>query len=76
MGRKRSRNITKDDVRFVYENYGRMTHRQMAEQLGISYYQVARIVNSLRQKGVDLPTLRASRNPIDEFVAELKSEQM
>ena len=72
MARKRSRLITKDDVRFIYENYIHMTAAEIAEKLGISRFQVNKVVRELRKRGIDIPKKAGRRkNPIDEFVEEL-----
>ena len=75
MARKRGRFLTKDDVKFIYENYLKMTSSEIAEQLGISRFQVTKVVSELRKRGVDIPKKAGKRkNPIDEFVEELKKE--
>ncbi len=71
MPRKRSRPFNKNDVKFVFENYSEMTASQIAEELGISKFQVSKIVSELRARGVDLPKKTAKRpNPVDEFLKE------
>ncbi|QJA06358.1 HTH domain-containing protein [Thermosulfurimonas marina] len=76
MARKRSRMITKDDVKFIYENYLKMTSAEIAEKLGISRFQVTKVVSELRKRGVDIPKKAGKRrNPIDEFVEELKKSK-
>jgi len=71
--RKKSRPVTLDDVRFVYENYQRMSSSEIAEKLGISKFQVTKIVNELRKRGVDIPKKTEKRiNIYDVFVEELK----
>jgi len=71
--RKRSRPIIKDDVKFVYENYLNMTSTEIAEKLGISKFQVMKIVSELRKRGINLPKKVGRReNPIDAFIKELK----
>jgi len=73
MARKRSRLLTKEDVKFIYENYHKMTATEIAEKLGISKFQVTKTVSELRKRGVDIPKKAGKRrNPIDEFVEELK----
>ncbi len=73
--RKRSRSVTLDDVKFVYENYAKMSATEIAEKLGISKYQVSKIVNELRKRGVPVPKKLAKRgNVYDQFVEELKSK--
>ena len=73
--RKRSRMITKDDVKFVYENYEKMSAVEIAEQLGISKFQVMKIVTELRKRGVNIPKkVGRKQNPIDAFVNELKEQ--
>ncbi len=73
MARKRSRIITKQDVRLIYENYHKMTSQEIAEKLGISRFQVTKVVSELRKRGVNIPKKAGKRkNPIDEFVEELK----
>ena len=75
MARKRSRLITKDDVRFIYENYIHMTAAEIAEKLGISRFQVNKVVRELRKRGIDIPKKAGKRkNPIDEFVEELRKK--
>lgn len=67
---KRSRLYTADDVRFVRENYAIMTASQIAEKLGISKFQVSKIVNELRQY-IDLPKKTATRiNPILQYLEQ------
>lgn len=73
MARKRSRPVTKEDVKFVYENYHKMSAAEIAEKLGISKFQVMKIVTELRKRGVNIPKKVGKReNPIDAFVKELK----
>ncbi len=73
MARKRSRLLTKEDVKLIYENYHKMTSAEIAEKLGISRFQVTKVVSELRKRGVDIPKKAGKRrNPIDEFVEELK----
>ena len=68
MARKRSRPYTVDDVEFVHENYEKMTAAAIAEELGISKFQVSKIVSELR-KHIDLPKKTAKRlNPIHEYL--------
>ncbi len=74
MPRKRSRPVTKEDVKFVYENYLNMSATEIAEKLGISKFQVMKIVTELRKRGVNIPKKVGKReNPIDAFVKELKA---
>ncbi|WP_181448050.1 helix-turn-helix domain-containing protein [Dissulfurirhabdus thermomarina] len=69
--RKRSRPYTLEDVNYVYDNYANMTAGEIAEQLGISKFQVAKIVSELRKKGVDLPEKTVRRqNPIEAFLKQ------
>ncbi|OAG28761.1 MarR family transcriptional regulator [Thermodesulfatator autotrophicus] len=73
MARKRSRPITKEDVKFIYENYLNMSAAEIAEKLGISKFQVMKVVTELRKRGVNIPKKVGKReNPIDAFVKELK----
>ncbi|MBA2847908.1 MarR family transcriptional regulator [Thermosulfuriphilus ammonigenes] len=73
--KKRSRPITKDDVKFVYENYAKMASSEIAEKLGISRFQVMKIVSELRKRGVDIPKkIGRKENPIDAFVKELEAK--
>ncbi len=73
--RKRSRPVTKEDVKFVYENYLQMSAAEIAEKLGISKFQVMKIVTELRKRGVNIPKKVGRReNPVDAFVKELKAE--
>uniref|UniRef100_A0A832LWT2 MarR family transcriptional regulator n=1 Tax=Caldimicrobium thiodismutans TaxID=1653476 RepID=A0A832LWT2_9BACT len=74
--RKRSRTVTLEDVRFVYENYAQMSATQIAEQLGISKFQVNKIVNELRKRGVEVPKKAGKKiNVYDAFVEELRKKQ-
>jgi len=71
--RKRSRLVTLDDVKFVYENYATMSATEIAEKLGISKFQVNKIVNELRKRGVQIPKKAGKKvNVYDAFVEELK----
>ena len=64
MARKRSRPYTTEDVEFIHKNYAKMTAAHIAEKLGISKFQVSKIVSELR-KHIDLPKKTAKRpNPI------------
>ncbi len=73
--RKRSRPVTKEDVKFVYENYLKMSAAEIAEKLGISKFQVMKIVTELRKRGVDIPKKVGRReNPVEAFVKELEAE--
>lgn len=68
MPRKRSRPYTSDDVEFIHKNYAAMTAAEIAEKLGISKFQVSKIVSELR-KHIDLPKKTAKRpNPILEYL--------
>ena len=74
--RKRNRVITMDDVRFVYENYAKMSASEIAEKLGISKFQVNKIVNELRKRGVEIPKKIGKKiNVYDVFVEELKKKE-
>ena len=67
--KKRSRFITKEDVKFIYNNYLKMTSTEIAERLGISRFQVMKVVSELRKRGVNIPyKVVKGKNPIDEFV--------
>jgi len=68
MPRKRSRPYNSDDVEFIHKNYAAMTAAEIAEKLGISKFQVSKIVSELR-KHIDLPKKTAKRpNPIVEYL--------
>ncbi|OEU49573.1 MAG: hypothetical protein BA861_08690 [Desulfobacterales bacterium S3730MH5] len=68
--KKRSRPYVVDDVRFVHKNYSEMTAFEIAEKLGISRFQVSKIVSELR-KHIDLPKKTVRRpNPILKFLEE------
>ncbi len=70
MARKRSRPYTKEDVAFVYENYSEMTSAEIADELGISKFQVSKIVSELR-KLTDFPKKkRRKTNPVLQFIEE------
>lgn len=74
--RKRSRTVTLEDVRFVYENYANMSASQIAEKLGISKFQVNKIVNELRKRGIEIPKKAGKKmNVYDAFVEELRKKQ-
>lgn len=65
---KRSRPYTVDDVEFVYNNYAKMTASEIASKLGISKFQVSKIVGELR-KHMELPKKTIQRpNPILLFL--------
>ncbi|MFN3504638.1 MAG: MarR family transcriptional regulator [Caldimicrobium sp.] len=73
--RKRSRPVTLEDVKFVYENYATMSATQIAEKLGISKFQVNKIVNELRKRGVEVPKKMGKKiNVYDAFIQELKKQ--
>jgi transposase len=73
--KKRSRFITIEDVKFVYENYAYMSATEIAEKLGISKFQVNKIVNELRKRGVNIPKKIGKKvNVYDIFVEQLKKE--
>ncbi|QER41387.1 MarR family transcriptional regulator [Thermodesulfobacterium sp. TA1] len=74
--RKRSRFITVDDVKFVYENYAKMSASEIAEVLGISKFQVNKIVNELRKRGINVPKKIGRKvNVYDQFIEMLKKEK-
>lgn len=74
--RKRSRMLTLDDVKFIYENYATMTSTEIAERLGISKFQVNKAVNELRKRGVEIPRKGGRKgNVYDAFVNELQARQ-
>jgi transposase len=67
---KRSRPYNVEDVRFVKENYSKMTATEIATKLGISKFQVSKIVGELR-KHIELPKKNLQRpNPILLFLKE------
>jgi predicted transcriptional regulator len=69
-GRKRSRPYIVDDVRYVHKHYAEMTASEIADKLGISRFQVSKIVSELR-KHIDLPKKTVRRpNPILKFLEE------
>jgi len=69
-GRKRSMSYNVDDVRYVHKHYAEMTASEIADKLGISRFQVSKIVSELR-KHVDLPKKTVRRpNPILKFLEE------
>lgn len=69
-GRKRSRPYNVDDVRYVHKHYVEMTASEIADKLGISRFQVSKIVSELR-KHIDLPKKTVRRpNPILKFLEE------
>ena len=69
-GRKRSRPYNVDDVRYVHKHYAEMTASEIADKLGISRFQVSKIVSELR-KHIDLPKKTVRRpNPILKFLEE------
>ncbi|WP_028841269.1 MarR family transcriptional regulator [Thermodesulfobacterium hveragerdense] len=71
--KKRSRFVTIDDVKFVYENYAKMRASEIAEKLGISKFQVNKIVNELRKRGINIPKkIGKKMNVYDQFVEMLK----
>lgn len=73
--RKRSRQITVNDVKFVYENYANMSASEIAEKLGISKFQVNKIVNELRKRGINIPRKIGKKNNVyDQFINMLKQE--
>lgn len=75
--RKRSRAVTLEDVRFIHENYMLMTASQIAEKLGISKFQVNKVISELRKRGIDIPKKAGRRgNVYDMFVEELKAKQV
>jgi len=74
---KTKRRITIEDVRFVYENYINMTASEIAEKLGISKFQVNKIVTQLRKRGVDIPKKLGKKfNVYDRFVEELQKKEV
>ena len=69
-GRKRSRPYNVNDVRYVHKHYAEMTASEIADKLGISRFQVSKIVSELR-KHIDLPKKTVRRpNPILKFLEE------
>lgn len=67
---KRSRPYNVEDVRFVRENYSKMTASEIAAKLGISKFQVSKIVGELR-KHIELPKKNVQRvNPIIQYLQE------
>ncbi|OCC14374.1 hypothetical protein DBT_2247 [Dissulfuribacter thermophilus] len=76
MARKRNRPYNVEDVKFVYENYAEMTAQEIAEERGLSKFQVAKIVSELRKKGIPIPKKTAKRkNPVDAFIEQLKGKK-
>ncbi len=70
MASKRSRPYTKEDVEYVYNNYANMTSAEIAAELGISKFQVSKIVSELR-KLTNFPKKTARRpNPVLLFLKE------
>jgi biotin operon repressor len=68
--RKRSRIVTLDDVKYVYENYATTPAEEIARKLGITRAQVYKIARELKKRGVNI-----SKKRIDvygEFIKPLK----
>ncbi len=73
--KRRGRTVNLEDVRFVYENYANMSASEIAEVLGISKFQVNKIVNELRKRGINVPRKIGKKiNVYDKFVEELRKE--
>lgn len=73
--KRRGRTVSLEDVRFVYENYANMSASEIAEVLGISKFQVNKIVNELRKRGINVPRKIGKKiNVYDKFVEELRKE--
>lgn len=74
--RKRGRRVTLEDVRFVYENYAHMSVSQICDKIGISKFQVNKIVHELRKRGVQIPKKVGRKvNVYDAFVEELRKQK-
>ncbi len=72
MAGKRSRSYNLDDVEFVHKNYVNMTASEIAEERGISKFQVSKIVTELRKHHVPLAKKTAKRqNPVLAYVEKL-----
>jgi len=70
------RPTTVSDVRFVFENMGKMTNRQMADALGVSPTRITKIKRELRERlkarGIEVSTTPryGVNRAVDEFVEE------
>ncbi len=74
--RKRGRRVTLEDVRFVYENYAHMSVSQICDKIGISKFQVNKIVYELRKRGIQIPKKVGRKvNVYDAFVEELRKQK-
>lgn len=69
---KRNRICNVDDVEFVVKNYANMTAAEIAEERGISKFQVSKIVTELRKHNVPLPKKTAKRqNPVLAYMEKI-----
>lgn len=52
--RRKLREITEEDIKFVYENYPTMSVLEIARRLNLTRFQVMRIIDELKEAGVEL----------------------
>lgn len=64
--------ITVEKLQFIYENYQRMSIKELAKELELSPYQVAKAIQELRNRGLIKKKKRLS--VFDKFVEILKQQ--
>lgn len=64
--------ITVEKLQFIYENYQRMSIKELAKELGLSPYQVAKAIQELRHRGL----IKKKKKPsvYDKFIEILKQK--
>ena len=68
-----AKRITKEDVKYVYENLGRKSYVEIAKDLGCCKATVYNIKRSLEKAGIVLPELKKSfSKAIEDFLKEIR----
>jgi len=68
----RHRPFTPDDMQYVQENYAHKTAGRIGEELGLSKFQVSKMVGILRRRGAEIPR-KTGRRP-DPVLIYLEEE--
>ena len=71
---KQQRRYTKDDIKFVIENWGKMGVEEMAKNIGRSPSAIPFLAKRIRESGYPLPKLASKsllKNIIQEALAEM-----
>lgn len=68
------RRITEAHIKYICENYEKKTLKELAESVGLSLWQVLRVINCLRRNNV-LPKRRKQKRKNLEYMVNVLIER-